>query len=195
MSSYRRCTSSTTTPIYISRSFVSPISRMASCSSNLRYSQLLPCNLSPWVLAIQPWYPNGSAPSQCQPARHLHLFSIPTDMWHGGKTARRKASVSGRCTVFGAGIRRVTRRCYFARVTLVKIRILGRRLVQFEVALFYHLVAKIGLQVDWYTDFYYPFLKTWSSRVRNVSAPGKLIFTEAIPNEVSRTYLLRVRTH
>jgi hypothetical protein len=43
-------------------------------------------------------------------------------------------------------------------------------------------------QIDWYTDFYYPFLKKWTDRVRRTVANGrgheKLIFTESIPNEV-----------
>ncbi|KAJ7507025.1 glycoside hydrolase [Mycena galericulata] len=40
-----------------------------------------------------------------------------------------------------------------------------------------------GDKIDWYTDFYYPFLHKWVSRVRSVSPPGKLVFVEAIPNE------------
>jgi hypothetical protein len=43
-------------------------------------------------------------------------------------------------------------------------------------------------QVDWYTDFYYPFLKRWTERVREAVANGrgdeKLFFVEPIPNEV-----------
>ncbi|KAF8630871.1 hypothetical protein AX17_005230 [Amanita inopinata Kibby_2008] len=38
-------------------------------------------------------------------------------------------------------------------------------------------------QIDWYTDFYYPFLRQWASRVRRVSSPDKLVFVESIPNE------------
>jgi hypothetical protein len=45
------------------------------------------------------------------------------------------------------------------------------------------------LQVDWYTDLYYPFLKRWTERVRGAVANGrgheKLLFVEPIPNEVS----------
>lgn len=45
-------------------------------------------------------------------------------------------------------------------------------------------------QIDWYTDFYYPFLKRWTERVRRVVANGrgheKLFFTEPIPNEVKQ---------
>ncbi|KAF8633873.1 hypothetical protein AX15_001204 [Amanita polypyramis BW_CC] len=37
--------------------------------------------------------------------------------------------------------------------------------------------------MDWYTDFYYPFLKQWASRVRRLSSPDKIIFVEPIPNE------------
>ncbi|KAF9457906.1 glycoside hydrolase [Collybia nuda] len=40
-----------------------------------------------------------------------------------------------------------------------------------------------GKKVDWYTDFYYPFLHKWASRVRNASSPDKIVFVEAIPNE------------
>ncbi|KAL0945851.1 hypothetical protein HGRIS_012134 [Hohenbuehelia grisea] len=40
-----------------------------------------------------------------------------------------------------------------------------------------------GEKVDWYQDFYYPFLNKWTNRVRNVSPPEKLIFAEPIPNE------------
>lgn len=48
------------------------------------------------------------------------------------------------------------------------------------------------LQVDWYTDFYYPFLKRWTERVRGTMANGrgqeKLFFAEAIPNEVAAVF-------
>ena len=40
------------------------------------------------------------------------------------------------------------------------------------------------LQIDWYTDFYYPFVNRWAERVRAVSSPEKMVFLEAIPNEV-----------
>ncbi|KAF8266909.1 cytoplasmic protein [Lactarius quietus] len=44
-----------------------------------------------------------------------------------------------------------------------------------------------GRKVDWYTDFYYPFLKRWTTRVRGAVANGsgheKMIFVEPIPNE------------
>ncbi|KAJ7742575.1 glycoside hydrolase family 5 protein [Mycena metata] len=40
-----------------------------------------------------------------------------------------------------------------------------------------------GDKIDWYTDFYYPFLHKWVERVRSVVPPEKIIFVEAIPNE------------
>jgi hypothetical protein len=47
-------------------------------------------------------------------------------------------------------------------------------------------------QIDWYSDFYYPFLKRWTERVRGAVANGrgheKLFFAEPIPNEVCRQY-------
>ncbi|KAJ6588126.1 glycoside hydrolase family 5 protein [Mycena capillaripes] len=40
-----------------------------------------------------------------------------------------------------------------------------------------------GDKIDWYTDFYYPFLHKWVNRVRSASPPEKIAFVEAIPNE------------
>lgn len=40
------------------------------------------------------------------------------------------------------------------------------------------------LQVDWYTDFYYPFLRRWAERVHGVVPKEKMLFVEPIPNEV-----------
>ncbi|KAI0260076.1 cytoplasmic protein [Gloeopeniophorella convolvens] len=44
-----------------------------------------------------------------------------------------------------------------------------------------------GRKLDWYTDFYYPFLKRWEERVRGAVPHGlghkKLVFVEPIPNE------------
>lgn len=48
-------------------------------------------------------------------------------------------------------------------------------------------------QIDWYTDFYYPLLHKWAARVRNVSAPEKFVFVEAIPNEVRAEHFSRIR--
>jgi hypothetical protein len=49
-------------------------------------------------------------------------------------------------------------------------------------------------QVDWYTDFYYPFLKRWTARVRGAVANGrgheKVFFVEPIPNEVRQWSLM-----
>lgn len=39
-------------------------------------------------------------------------------------------------------------------------------------------------QIDWYTDFYYPFLNKWADRARSASSAEKIIFVEVIPNEV-----------
>jgi hypothetical protein len=47
------------------------------------------------------------------------------------------------------------------------------------------LTLNSDLQIDWYTDFYYPFLHKWASRVRAASPRNHLLFVEAIPNEVS----------
>ena len=47
-----------------------------------------------------------------------------------------------------------------------------------------------GRDVDWYTDFYFPFVKRWADRVRIVAGEDKLVFTEPIPNEV-RTRRMR----
>ncbi|KAG8216122.1 glycoside hydrolase family 5 protein [Butyriboletus roseoflavus] len=40
-----------------------------------------------------------------------------------------------------------------------------------------------GRKVDWYTDFYYPFLKRWAERVHGVVPRDKMLFVEPIPNE------------
>ncbi|OJT05214.1 hypothetical protein TRAPUB_4039 [Trametes pubescens] len=40
-----------------------------------------------------------------------------------------------------------------------------------------------GREIDWYTDFYYPFVKKWAERVRSVTSEDKVVFTEPIPNE------------
>ena len=40
------------------------------------------------------------------------------------------------------------------------------------------------LQVEWYTDFYYPLTLKWAETVRSVSSPDKMVFLEPIPNEV-----------
>ncbi|TCD69457.1 hypothetical protein EIP91_007583 [Steccherinum ochraceum] len=44
-----------------------------------------------------------------------------------------------------------------------------------------------GKKIDWYTDFYYPFLNQWAERVRSSSSPEKMIFVEPIPNEFCPT--------
>jgi len=40
-----------------------------------------------------------------------------------------------------------------------------------------------GEKVDWYTDFYFPFIKKWEERVQRVSY-DKMLFLEPIPNEL-----------
>ncbi|KAK7680349.1 hypothetical protein QCA50_016589 [Cerrena zonata] len=40
-----------------------------------------------------------------------------------------------------------------------------------------------GKDVDWYNDFYFPFLSRWADRVRGVAGEQKMVFVEAIPNE------------
>jgi hypothetical protein len=50
------------------------------------------------------------------------------------------------------------------------------------------------LQIDWYTEFYYPFLQRWANRVHAASPQHKLLFVEAIPNEASRFSFPRVHS-
>ncbi|TFK32388.1 glycoside hydrolase [Crucibulum laeve] len=38
-------------------------------------------------------------------------------------------------------------------------------------------------KIDWYTQFYYPFVQKWTDRMRALSSPEKIVFVEAIPNE------------
>ncbi|KII91594.1 glycoside hydrolase family 5 protein [Plicaturopsis crispa FD-325 SS-3] len=44
-----------------------------------------------------------------------------------------------------------------------------------------------GRPIDWYKDFYYPFLQRWANRVRSVSPANKALFIEPIPNEFCPT--------
>ena len=41
------------------------------------------------------------------------------------------------------------------------------------------------VQINWYTDFYFPFLRKWEAMVRSVAGPEKPLWVEPIPNEVS----------
>ena len=41
-----------------------------------------------------------------------------------------------------------------------------------------------GKEIDWYNDFYFPFLARWSERVQSAAGEDKMIFVEPIPNEV-----------
>lgn len=45
-----------------------------------------------------------------------------------------------------------------------------------------------GRKVDWYEDFFYPFVQQWAEAVRGVTGSDKLVFVEPIPNEVSRVF-------
>jgi hypothetical protein len=50
----------------------------------------------------------------------------------------------------------------------------------------FQMTAVAYLQISWYNDFYYPFIRKWGERVRSVSPPEKLLFVEPITNEVGR---------
>lgn len=43
-----------------------------------------------------------------------------------------------------------------------------------------------GKKVEWYEDFYYPFVEMWTQRVRSAGrgCGDKMVFLEPIPNEV-----------
>jgi hypothetical protein len=41
-----------------------------------------------------------------------------------------------------------------------------------------------GAKVDWYEDFYYPFVQKWAERIHHVAGKDRLLFVEPIPNEV-----------
>lgn len=49
-----------------------------------------------------------------------------------------------------------------------------------------------GKDVDWYNDFYFPFLARWAERVRGVVGEDKMVFVEAIPNEVRKIQLFHL---
>ncbi|KAH9834996.1 glycoside hydrolase superfamily [Rhodofomes roseus] len=40
-----------------------------------------------------------------------------------------------------------------------------------------------GRKVDWYEDFFYPFVNRWAEVVRGATSPDKLVLAEPIPNE------------
>ncbi|KZT63270.1 glycoside hydrolase family 5 protein [Daedalea quercina L-15889] len=44
-----------------------------------------------------------------------------------------------------------------------------------------------GRKVDWYEDFFYPFVKRWAEVVQDVTRSEKLVFVEPIPNEFCPT--------
>jgi hypothetical protein len=42
-----------------------------------------------------------------------------------------------------------------------------------------------GEKIDWYSDFYWPYLKRWVDRIRSVKGcEQKWVFVEPIPNEL-----------
>lgn len=43
-----------------------------------------------------------------------------------------------------------------------------------------------GKPVEFYRDFYWPFVKRWQGMVQD-KAKGKMVHVEAVPNEVSST--------
>ncbi|KAF8518261.1 cytoplasmic protein [Hysterangium stoloniferum] len=49
---------------------------------------------------------------------------------------------------------------------------------------YFKINPQTNARIDWYTDFYYPFLSRWVERVRAIpEAKKKVVFVEAIPNE------------
>ncbi|KAI0703877.1 glycoside hydrolase family 5 protein [Cerioporus squamosus] len=44
-----------------------------------------------------------------------------------------------------------------------------------------------GKEIDWYIDFFYPFVNKWAERVRAASNPDKIVLCEPIPNEFCPT--------
>lgn len=43
-------------------------------------------------------------------------------------------------------------------------------------------------QVEWHRDFFYPFVGRWAERVHALTGGKKMVFLEAIPNEVCCDY-------
>jgi hypothetical protein len=41
-----------------------------------------------------------------------------------------------------------------------------------------------GKKIEWYEDFYYPFVRKWAERSRMSAGEEKIVFAEPIPNEV-----------
>jgi hypothetical protein len=40
----------------------------------------------------------------------------------------------------------------------------------------------MGKRIDWYQNFWYPFVSHWGSRIALSADPTKLVFVEGIPN-------------
>ena len=56
--------------------------------------------------------------------------------------------------------------------------------VSFSI-LFAPELTRNGVEINWYTDFYFPLLRKWEAVVRSVAGPDKPLWVEPIPNEVS----------
>jgi len=74
----------------------------------------------------------------------------------------------------------VLRENYFSKNPANGQKVLVLPLVKLDVIHSFFLPA----QIDWHTDFYYPFLHKWANRIRKITSEEKIVFVEAIPNEV-----------
>lgn len=79
----------------------------------------------------------------------------------------------------------VLRENYFVKHPMTGQKVAFTRIKHLTDLQYLHVV-----QIDWYTDFYYPFIQKWAGVVRSVSSPDKIVFTEAIPNEVDRHLII-----
>ncbi|KAH6903281.1 cytoplasmic protein [Coprinopsis sp. MPI-PUGE-AT-0042] len=48
---------------------------------------------------------------------------------------------------------------------------------------YFRVHPKTKETVDWYTDFYFPFIQQWEGKLRRIVSPNKMMFAEPIPNE------------
>ena len=105
----------------------------------------------------------------------------------GRKAWRKDGPTNGKCVwemhgVWGYDVLKkegvVLRENYF-----VKHPMTGKKVIPSPLGFF--AAAHID-QVDWYLDFYFPFVRKWAERVSKYTSNGKhkLLFLEPIPNEV-----------
>jgi hypothetical protein len=105
----------------------------------------------------------------------------------GRKAWRKDGPTDGKCVwemhgVWGYDLIKkegvVLRENYFVKHPMTGKKVTSYALCFFALAHFH--------QVDWYTDFYFPFVRRWSERVSMYTPNGenKLLFLEPIPNEV-----------